>query len=441
MFIYFLLREFILSFIFFSKSTILCCLFCHYSTAHLNPSSNNYCIPFSTSSNSEPILIPLFLNNTIPSKITYNLTRLTPPYITKSYSLPASALKNHKSLTSSSSSSSSSTNDSKILVRHSSSTSSHHSTSSSNLEIYYLPINQPGIIHLNEVIDLENRSIKIKRSRASTSSVSSATTPNKWEGVRIATCPRAGFLHGEGEDTGIINKYLTKSHLDQSIDLNLKVAGEEPLSLSWHFLNLNTGRRSKEVILNGIRSAEREDGKEDGFIKVPFNISLSEVGRFKYFIDSITDNYNNKIEFDHDDPSISSTFESPSSSKKKIFSSTTTISKSNYSDSKEVVIHSPPQVSFVGSCGRSESVKLLKRSGEKAALEIRLGGSEGQEWNTRVRFTPEESNNGVKESRMIELSSRKELLKFEVEEAGLYELMEVNGEFCRGIVLSPSEVG
>lgn len=197
--------------------------------------------------------------------------------------------------------------------------------------------------------------------------------------------------------------------------------------------------------MNGIRSARQEEKEEeDGFIKVPFNISLSEVGRYKYFIDSITDIYNNKIESDHDNPSISSSFESTSSSpKKKIFSSSSsssTISKSTYSDSKEIIIHSPPQVSFIGLCGRSESVKLLKRSNKKAVLEIRLTGSEGEEWNVRFRFTPENIHNSSRDSRMIELNSRRDLLRFEVEEAGLYELMEVNGKFCKGIVLSPSEV-
>ncbi|GAA6063256.1 hypothetical protein JCM10212_003619 [Sporobolomyces blumeae] len=206
------------------------------STAILNPLSSTYC-RFASTKSSEPTLIPLLLNNTTPSKLTYSLTSLYDPSSTREITIPAkdlvkakkhhlphhvpnhqgagsdsnqdddlalaaqwslvpsrgqqAGLKNplkpysklHHPLPRASSSSSRSSPGGSITI--SNPPSSNPDGSNSDLDdpfsslspsqsLYYLPITTPGFVQLVSIVDTDGHAIKIRRKRSTPSPANEA---------------------------------------------------------------------------------------------------------------------------------------------------------------------------------------------------------------------------------------------------------------------------
>ncbi|GAA5938494.1 Pom152p [Sporobolomyces koalae] len=433
------------------------------STAILNPLSSTYC-RFAGSQASDPTLIPLLLNNTSPSKLTYSLTSLTDPESTREITVPVSQLvkprKHHlphhhyqqhaikdssdedddlalaaqwsltpahsrpnadknlhhplpdSSASSSASSRLSTSRDSN--AEHALDSSDPLSSLSPSQSLYYLPVSTPGRVELVSIIDTDGHPIRIRRKRSP-----SATSPTSYESTLISHCPQAGF-DLQGQDATQHRCLVDPSSFvaEETVSLGLTVHGHEPLKVQWYSRqgDPKTGFKKIET-LEGIVGPTSD---REARIQVPLNVSLSTSGQTHYYIDRVTDSHGNEVTY--------------SAGGAPLLEQTVA--------TRSVVVHRPPEVMFAGECSKGEEVQLLH--GRKKKLHIRIGGlQEEEQYHAQVglKFTPIAAPSGshVAETgwtRQIEAKGRN--VEIEVDQQGRYEIVSVQSRFCQGAVLVPN---
>ncbi|BGO90320.1 hypothetical protein NBRC10512_005563 [Rhodotorula toruloides] len=434
------------------------------STAMLNPLSTIYCRHPSRSSKSDPTLVPLVLNNTVPSKVTYNLTSFDDPPTSHQYTVSAASLVRHAhplqhhrgsestiqskeddelALAAEWSLVPSSQRSSSQALRHrlpSDSSPSRPSASdpfglASTETLYYIPISSTGSIRLDSVLDKDGHTVKIRRKRATSpppsagsASSDAGTVVLAFEETRIVRCPSAGLslapttlgYQGQEEEHRCL---VPNQGVAASWPLGLVVSGSEPLSIKWHSRegDAEKGFRRDEA-LEGIVHA----GSANEVVPVPVNVSLSRPGRTTFYLDSVKDGYGNEI-----------SYIDVGKSRHLLIDGTI--------PSRSVVVHRPPEVAFIGECAKGEDVHLLK--GGKKRLQMRLSdideeladarsaGAEGPRFKVQVKFTPEEA--GKKGwTRLITTGGAR--AEIEVDQAGTYEILSVKSKYCGGAVLVPN---
>ncbi|GAA5868680.1 hypothetical protein JCM8547_003780 [Rhodosporidiobolus lusitaniae] len=456
------------------------------STAFLNPLSTIYC-RHTSSSKSDPTLIPLVFNNTAPSKLTYSLTTFDDPPVTSQHTISASALVRHPShhhhLQSGRRDSISNAEDDDLALANewslvpASSTNSPRgkqqqqqvvwhripdSSSSSpaspadpfNLfpteSLYYLPITALGAVQLDSIVDTDGHPIRIRRKRAASSPSlppsSSSSSGAEFEHTRILRCPTAGFLLAPGQSQeehrclspsaarGEAAALLSGADLSQ-FPLGLVVSGQaQPLKLRWHAREGDEQRGAKKSeSLEGIVAPLDEEGRQQSEeIRVPFNVSLIKPGRTTFYLDAVTDGVGNEVAY----------FGSSSSSQSSHSSSTTSTHAPLVPGSiasRSVVVHPPPSVAFTGECasksGKGEDLPLLV--GKSRTLHFSVTGAEqGEKTEVEVRFEPAEGSDAKGWTRRIEVQGSKGTIV--AKEPGSYEIMDVKSRWCGGAVLVPN---
>ncbi|KAI5480711.1 nucleoporin Pom152 [Pseudohyphozyma bogoriensis] len=381
------------------------------ATAHLNPSATCYCIP---SNSNSPILLPLLLNNSLPSSLTYEFTPLhpastaEPKLITVPFStllLPSSAAIPERDELDEwllGPSPSSAKGREAASPRHKLPSSSAQlaiedgtvdetSHLAPTQKLYYLPITTPGTISLKSLTDASGHPIKIRHSREQATAHIDA---------RITPCARGGF---EVVKSDVVHTCLASPA--ESRSLGLKVSGWQPLDVKWH---VKVGAKDD---LKGITS-----GSEGGVdvIAVPLNVTLGKVGRVEYVLDHVQDGCGNGVTYGGENKELLL----PGTKEKTAF-----------------VVHQPPEIAFTGACGKGEDVRLLK--GGRAVLEMKLSAvkvSEGESWWVKLRYTAE--NGGKPREEKIE--ARRAQVQWEAKMPGVYEIVEIGNEWCSGSVLVPS---
>ncbi|GAA6037947.1 hypothetical protein JCM8097_009503 [Rhodosporidiobolus ruineniae] len=438
------------------------------STAFLNPLSTVYC-RHRQSSKSDPTLIPLVLNNTIPSKLTYSLTTFDDPPVTTQHTISASALVRHHSshhlphhrrhggrrdaisnaedddlalasewaLVPSSSSPSSASQPRHRLPDSSAPSSATEENDPFHLSatesLYYLPLTQLGHVQLESILDTDGHPVRIRRKRSPTAAAG-ATGAEAYESTRILRCPTAGFDLGAAEREEHRCLLGAAAGEAESFPLGLVVSGQaQPLRVRWHSRegDAERGLRRDEA-LEGIVG---EDGSE--VVPVPMNVSLSRPGRTTYYLDSVVDGVGNEVAYFGGTSPSSSSSSSGTATKAPLVDGTV--------PSRSVVVHSPPEVQFVGACGKAgrgggdEPVRLLR--GRKTKLQVLLSSldkdAEGAN-EVEIRFRPESEEDGGKTGWTRKVETRGPRAEMEVGEPGTYEIVGVRSRWCGGAVLVPN---
>ncbi|GAA5892621.1 hypothetical protein JCM5296_006177 [Sporobolomyces johnsonii] len=426
------------------------------ATAILNPLSASYCRHSPSPAKSDaPTLIPLIFNNTVPSKLTYTLTSLDDPSVSHQYTIPASSLVRpsrrypHHQLESSANEDDDelalaaewslvpAASQSQQALRHRLPSSPSRDLRdpaspfdlSPSESLYYLPISAIGSVRLDSLLDTDGHPIKIRRKRA----------PGKTEGfeeAKILRCPRAGFDLEGGEREQ--HRCLIAGGVAESWSLGLMVSGAAPLKVRWHSREGDSekGPRKDESLDGIVGSSSVRTNKMDELIRVPMNVSLTNPGRTTYHLDGVVDSFGNEVSYSSSSASLA----------QHLLEGTV--------DSRSVVVHRPPEVVFVGECGRGEDVQLLH--GRKKKLQIQLSAIDqelvdhhqrqlvlhghGQKkkhealGTVELKFTPEGEGKGW--IREIEAMGLK--VEIEVDEPGTYEIVGVRSKWCGGAVLVPN---
>ncbi|KAK4050941.1 hypothetical protein OIO90_004917 [Microbotryomycetes sp. JL221] len=439
------------------------------STALLNPiPSTSYCIP-TAATTPEPVMIPFIVNNTSPTRLTYSISKLDGPSDKQLVTVPVSELKRHRKhhLIHSPNIEGSNSDDEGLpswaIVPSSPSPSStprhrlpHDDVRDPSLPfhlastetLYYLPVSKPGRVRLESVTDQDGNAVRIRRSRAPVTSLGSASTQQASRtsdaDVFVYPCPRAGFQ---------TVKYPSEAHmcvangLSGSISLELAVSGQEPLSVKWKSLRDGDSRQRTEG-LDGITLGP--DSTADAVVNVPMNVSVTQSGRTTYVLDKVVDGVGNEVSFsqllpDGDRSSLDSSAHEGTVARHGLGHHKQRASSQLLPQtvvSRSVVVHRPPEIAFIGQCGRGQDVKLLHRG--RATLEMKLSGIEqelrtsgAQTYRAAVKFTPDAASPSTNEWQR-EVTSTSQIVRMVVDEPGTYEIVRVESKWCQGLVLVPN---
>ncbi|GAA6019450.1 hypothetical protein JCM10207_001391 [Rhodosporidiobolus poonsookiae] len=434
------------------------------STAFLNPLSTVYC-RHARSSHSDPTLIPLVLNNTVPSKLSYTITSFDDPPVSQQHTIPASSLVRHTSHHHHQTRhhgrrdaiSNVEDDDVALASEWALVPASHASPAQQALRhrlpsdpapqngdakdpfslsptesLYYLPITQPGSVRLDSIVDNDGHAIRIRRKRASSpspsssSSFSDAPSPS-FEETHILRCPSAGFSL-PSPSSREVHRCLAPGGplLAESLPLGLVVAGQaQPLKVRWHARegDPERGLRRDDALEGIVGPAE---GEAEARIDVPLNVTLSRPGRTTFYLDAVTDGAGNEVAYYGGSSSSSSSASSEKAASRAPLVEGTVPSRS-------VVVHRPPEVAFIGDCAKGDDLPILQ--GKSRRLSLRLGGVEaGEQSEVEIRFVPAKEGKGW--TRTIETKGAR--VDFDAKEEGSYEVVGVRNEWCSGAVLVPS---
>ncbi|BGP38594.1 hypothetical protein JCM10450v2_002543 [Rhodotorula kratochvilovae] len=433
------------------------------STAMLNPLSTIYCRHTSRStSKSDPTLVPLVFNNTVPSKLTYTLTSFDDPPTSHQYTVSASSLVRHAHPSHhrnrGDSSTQSNTDDELALasewalvpasqgtqqqqaLRHRLPSDAAGGAAAPDAgdpfglapseSLYYLPISAVGSIRLDSILDKDGHAVRIRRKRAAApaspaAAAAEGTVALAFEETRIVRCPSAGFdLASTPVQSQEDHRCLVpNAGLPESWPLGLAVSGVEPLAVRWHSRagDPERGARRDETLEGIVGAAELSAGMD--IVPVPMNVSLAQAGRTTYYLDAIVDVYGNEVVYDL----------SRASTPPHLLPGTV--------PSRSAVVHRAPEVAFVGECAKGEDVHLLV--GGKKRLQLRLQGVEDDlragdgAFDVQVRFVPAEEGGKSKGwTRLVKTQTAR--AEIEVDQAGTYEIVGVKSKYCGGAVLVPN---
>lgn len=362
-----------------------------FATAELR-STSCFCLP---AIGSEPVLLPLHLNNTRVSRVTYSVTSSNDT--TTSFTLsvhdlvqPASTLQEEEF----------DIDDWAVVPKVAPSATLRHSPplhveQSLSGSSWLIPIRQTGTVRLVAVRDEEDRPVRLKFSS---------------RGIAVHACPAAGF------STAAPTHRCLGGNLAESLSLDLAVTGFAPLSVRWATTTTpqgaRKGSRSSSSIAGIVRAGDADR------IEVPVNVSLATAGRQSFVLESVEDGCGNVVNYGGMDDKARRTSTVP-----------------GMVAARDVVVHSPTKAVFQGVCARVEDVKLLE--GKKASLEVKIDGEHDEKrFTARVKFTPAGEDAGT----VTEVTLSPSYGRIEAEKAGTYELLGIKDRFCEGTILVPATV-
>jgi len=395
-----------------------------HATAQLSPAQSCYCISSPSSATAQPVLLPIVLNNTSPSQLTYTLSPLPghafePKRITvMAKNLVRPSRPRHLA-------GSGQMIDDELpawlsgVVQPSASPTLRHQLPgapadpnelSATQSVVYLPITQTGVVHLVGMLDDDSRPVRIRRTKEN-------------EGLKVVGCPEAGFATVQTQ----VHTCLVPGGVPETRPLDLQVRGFEPLELKWA---VTTGSglalQTEPDKLAGIRNGE---GPHEEPIPLPVNATLASPGTQIFTLESVKDGCGNLVNFLVDRVP-----------KKGLLPGATS--------SREFTVHPPPAVMFGGACGRGQGISLLV--GGKSSIEVKLTNIQGElAQRTAARQQSRQRGDekytvgwkwtglgGQTEHHKLTTASANDFL--EVDKAGEYEITSVEGKYCEGLVNSPS---
>lgn len=391
-----------------------------HATAQLNSAESCYCIKNPTAKTAQPVLLPILLNNTSPSQLTYTLSPL-PGYnfdpkritILSKHLIRPSRPQQH--------SEAGQLIDEELpswltgVVQPSNAPTLRHPLPgspaspdelSATQSIVYLPVTQLGVVHLVGMLDQESRPVWIRRTKEN-------------EGVKVAGCPEAGFATREKE----VDTCQVAGAVPETRPLGLEVRGFEPLEVRWA---ITTGQgqalRTKYDSLAGIRNGH---GPVEAPIALPANATLASTGTQVFTLESVKDGCGTQVNF-------------PAERVPDYGLLSGTI------NSRSFTVHPPPSVVFSGGCARGQDISLLV--GGKGSIELKLANIQDElEARSRARQEGRKrdeqkftigwrwtGSDGETEDHHLTTTATNP--SFEVTKAGAYELISIESKYCKGVV-------
>ncbi len=395
-----------------------------HATAQLNAPQSCYCIPNPSSTTAQPILLPILLNNTSPSQLTYTLSPLPghafePRRVTvlaKNLVRPSRPRRDPNAgqlvdeelpaWLSGVVQPSSAAGAAPALRHQLPGAPPDPNELSASQSIVYLPVTDLGVVHLVGMLDADSRPVRIRRTKAN-------------EGVKVVACPEAGFATRETQ----VDTCLVPGAVPETKPLGLEVRGFEPLEVHWSVTaGQGQAQRTKRDKLAGIRNGH---GAVERRIPLPVNATLNSAGTQVFTLESVKDACGNQVNFPPDKVP-----------EKGLLPDTT--------HSRAFTVHPPPAVVFGGACGRGQDISLLV--GGKSSIEVRVNRiqdelaarakaredgrkREDEKYTVRWRWT---GLDGQSEDHTLTTSAAN--AAFTVDKAGEYELTSIEGKYCKATV-------
>ncbi|BFZ60840.1 hypothetical protein YB2330_001892 [Saitoella coloradoensis] len=365
------------------------------STAKLNPAASAFCLGESINE----VVLPIRLNSTVPIYLQYSRTDLETSEKTY-FNVTGGALKDIMSKV-----------EDYVPERGVPSKSA-----KSKVKVITLEIAEPGLYKLERVIDKSKMDVRLYQSSA-----------------LVVECPTASFHIAEG----------ARNRPDRCTgdfdELTLKVRGVAPLTVKYNqwigkrrstttFDSIHPSTGFQSPLLNSDSDTVALHNLDDyswasaTVTDLLLNSTLHTSGAWTYEIEEVTDAVGNVVSH---------------------------VADRRSQDEKESVdslrsfrfnVHERPELSF-GNCDADRPIKLLK--GRTARLPISLKSSDlpvgarvGYVNSTSIMSEPDPASLDYDILQMVELSGRHDYV--EAQRAGVYYLLDVKSQFCRGRVMSPS---
>lgn len=426
------------------------------STARLNPFDQIFCLP----SSSSHVLVPVLLNNTIPTQLRYNITPLGYAEGSKekekakveSFVLHARDLKAIEDARtkgmqlvrgsgsgSGSGSGAKPEDDEYDEYDDEDEEDDQNESSAARLQktqsLAHIRVSKPGTIEMYEVRDASAQA-RIYRSR-----------------VTVTPCPSAEFVGGDVIDKGdnvrcgvpAGNGIVAE---DKDVHLDLSIYGVPPLTLKW-YKEVN-GKREYSLVegIQDERSQHSETSKPPTFwpapqqIRVPLTVSAEALGTHVYALESVTDALGN-VESVAPPPSSALTLKSTSSSPSTSNTSILAL-ESSTKTSRMLHVLRRPTLSFRG-CPPGKPKQMRIGSDVTLAASTHEADALDAPWDITVKYQPPLLTKEEKKTKKLPSPWQKTFTTKEQEKRlevvadapGEYTILDVRGKYCEGDVLSP----
>ncbi|OAV99399.1 hypothetical protein, variant [Puccinia triticina 1-1 BBBD Race 1] len=421
-----------------------------HSTAKLNPSSQCFCL--SAAVRSAFVSIPILFNNSIPHLLQYSVMNFTTGEkslrnVTHAQLQPLTKQKNpQKSLEDWLEDEEGDlplNNDNQAQSNQNSRSRPQQSISSGELKLsptqhlYNLDINNIGVIRLERVLDKENMDIRIARTealvvecpRASFAIDPAASSEKKFTPWPSATGSKEDHkCIGDTENFGLVVKGLAPLSLtyQQIVNGQRKLVKLEGITSGEFFTPLTSIDTSTLAEKLSISNRPEYTWAESHSIEIPLNVSLTTPGQHTYQLDSLKDACGHRFDFE------------------KVREASSMFARQEYIDSKSVKVHSRGQISFID-CGNTDDEPLRLLQGKSVSLRMAIQQQSDMPdppWKVGISYQPSKSStlSGTKppSAWMKELTFNDREQTFSAREAGVYEIVSLQGKYCQGDMLVPS---
>lgn len=383
-----------------------------FATASLNPAKTAFCL--TANSTAAVVALPLIFNNTRhPHSVRYSIIDFKTGHRTQ-YTL------SERDLASSSVKSAHGDNEEEDELEEDWAEWTGRGKIKRRLEksqkLYNLQIRQPGLVVLEGALNKDKSSISIGRSLA----------------IPVTQCPSTSFTSRLPPRLSSDPAHLPpRSHrcIGATGKIELAVEGVAPLSLQ--YTRSKTDEKPEQLSLTGLGGGHAhstrpsalpvhdESGQavvakgEYGWaaperIVIPLEIPLTSSGQHDYRIDLVRDSLGHSYH--------------PSSLE---------------AASRTFVAHEPAKARVLG-CSSQEPLGLAQNKTMRVSVAL-TGGSE-QEWNARIRFTPDVNALPGRKGWERDEVVRQGRAGLTIAEPGTYELTRAWSEYCEGDILLPSSV-
>ncbi|KAH9920261.1 uncharacterized protein BXZ73DRAFT_91987 [Epithele typhae] len=406
------------------------------STAQLNPYSETFCLPSTTSH----VLIPVLLNNTSPASVRYTLTPLAYSASSKSsgkieyFDLSSKDLRaieqsrvDHLQLVRAAAKKEVEEFDEYDDEDEDDATRSAHGSLQKTQHLTYIRLNKAGTLRLDRVVDQSNVDARLVFPNEITvvPCPSVAFTLTSETLVKDIRCATPGLVGGAGEE----------------LQLEIDITGVPPLSLRWH---RDVDYRREPFMVEGIEGPEHEEVSQgerrmagDGHrapvqVRVPLTVVLDSLGEHSYVLESITDGLGNLAHAGFPAP-MRAGVSARQVPEEQMHTLATT---------RSVSVLRRPSVSFK-SCGPGKPASLLIGSEAQIPVSVVNADSEDEPWEVAVRYDPPLGDDGKPSKRYkawtkaLKTQENKRDLTLRATAPGEYTITGVKGQHCEGDVLSP----
>ncbi|KAG1754906.1 uncharacterized protein EDB91DRAFT_259356 [Suillus paluster] len=361
------------------------------STAHFNPHHHTFCLPPVSSAH---VLVPILVNNTIPTNVRYSFTPLGSGRVeytelgTKELKAIEQARVEGLQVVRSKEVDAYDEYDDEDDEETDSATRLQKTQS-----LVHLRLSKPGTIKLDRVLDSSNVAARLVH-------------PVE---VTVVPCPTAQYTDDEVRDVHCAGE-------TSGVDLTIDIRGVPPLSLRW---SKDVSGRKEYFLVEGIEDSSHSHTAQEVArarvpqkLKVPLSLSLDALGKHTYTLENIIDGMGNAVHLDdeHHDTKIT----------------------------RSLSVLRRPSVSFK-SCGPGNPTSLLVGSEAPVALTVSDSDPLDGPWNIDVRFEPASGDDKRMKpwDKKLQTQENKNDVVLKAGVPGEYVITGIKGKYCDGDVLAP----
>ncbi|EIW87006.1 hypothetical protein CONPUDRAFT_44325 [Coniophora puteana RWD-64-598 SS2] len=392
------------------------------STAQLNPDAQTFCLASPSSS----VLIPVVVNNTVPTNIRYSYAPLT--YIegkpgTGRIEYADLSAKDIKAIEQARQESlqvartnvaTRDVNDDDYDEYDDDEYDEGDTDPQSRLQktesLAHIRVTRPGTIRLERVLDSSNTGARL-------------FYPSE---VTVAPCPTAQYQ----KQPAAASEYVRcAGDTAKDVELKIDITGVPPLSLRW---SKDINGKKEHFLVEGIEDqhVHKPDDSESELhranyapqrLEVPLSPTLHTLGRHLYVLESIIDGLGNVVHLDssesygHHDDDINTS-----------------------KTSRVLSVLRRPKVSF-NQCRSGIPMSLL--IGEKTDLHVSISDADKSDgpWNVAVKYDPsaEAGKKAQSWTKSLQTGHGDKKLTLAAEAPGEYTIQSIKGKYCEGDVLEP----